>query len=104
LKPESSVVARRVGGRDLKKEPRQVTGAKLLRNRVRTPSMKRYGWCAARAYHDFEGFWSIPKRGVMGSFHKGQHKKISRRTSRSFSSATNNRENADIFGTAIEES
>jgi transposase-like protein len=47
-----------------------------------------------------EGFWSIFKRGVMGTFHKMSAKYIPLYVAE-FQFRYNNRENADIFGTAI---
>ena len=44
-----------------------------------------------------EGFWSIFKRGVVGTFHKMSRKYIPLYVAEFY----NNRENADIFGTAI---
>jgi len=48
-----------------------------------------------------EGFWSIFKRGVMGTFHKMSAKYMPLYVAE-FQFRYNNRENADIFGTAIE--
>jgi hypothetical protein len=47
-----------------------------------------------------EGFWSIFKRGVVGTFHKMSRKYLPLYVA-AFQFRYNNRENADIFGTAI---
>jgi len=47
-----------------------------------------------------EGFWSILKRGVVGTFHKVSAKYLPLYVAE-FQFRYNNRENADIFGTAI---
>jgi hypothetical protein len=47
-----------------------------------------------------EGFWSILKRGVVGTFHKVSKKYMPLYVAE-FQFRYNNRENADIFGTAI---
>ncbi len=47
-----------------------------------------------------EGFWSLMKRGVVGSFHKVS-KKYMRLYVAEFQFRYNNRHNPDIFGTAI---
>ena len=47
-----------------------------------------------------EGFWSIIKRGVVGTFHKVSRKYLPLYVAE-FQFRYNNRENADIFGTAI---
>ncbi|HVA18327.1 MAG TPA: IS1595 family transposase [Candidatus Dormibacteraeota bacterium] len=47
-----------------------------------------------------EGFWSIFKRGIVGSFHKGSAKYLPLYVAE-FQFRYNNRMNADIFGTAI---
>jgi hypothetical protein len=47
-----------------------------------------------------EGFWSIFKRGIVGSFHKMSAKYMPLYVAE-FQFRYNNRENADIFGTAI---
>src|SRR5262249_61350126 len=47
-----------------------------------------------------EGFWSLIKRGVMGTFHKVSRKYLPLYVAE-FQFRYNNRENADIFGTAI---
>lgn len=48
-----------------------------------------------------EGFWSIFKRGIVGSFHKVSRKYLPLYIAE-FQFRYNNRFNADIFGTAIE--
>jgi len=47
-----------------------------------------------------EGFWSIIKRGVVGTFHKVSKKYLPLYVAE-FQFRYNNRMNADIFGTAI---
>ncbi len=47
-----------------------------------------------------EGFWSIVKRGVIGTFHKVSRKYLQLYVNE-FEFRYNNRKNADIFGTAI---
>jgi hypothetical protein len=46
------------------------------------------------------GFWSILKRGIMGSLHKVSHKYLPLYVAEC-QFRYNNRDNADIFGTAI---
>ncbi|WP_334403112.1 transposase [Bradyrhizobium sp. AZCC 2289] len=59
--------------------------------------------CVVRAAHTntLEGFWSIFKRSIVGSYHK-----VSRKYLPLYVAETqfkyNNRRNEDIFGTAIE--
>jgi IS1 family transposase len=48
-----------------------------------------------------EGFWSIFKRGIVGSYHKVSKKYLPLYVAE-FEFRYNNRHNADIFGTAIE--
>jgi hypothetical protein len=48
-----------------------------------------------------EGFWSILKRGVIGTYHKVSAKYLGFYVAE-FQFRYNNRDNADIFGTAIE--
>lgn len=47
-----------------------------------------------------EGFWSIVKRGIIGTFHKVSHKYLPLYVNE-FEFRYNNRHNADIFGAAI---
>jgi transposase-like protein len=47
-----------------------------------------------------EGFWSLVKRGMVGTFHKVSKKYLPLYVAE-FQFRYNNRENADIFGTAI---
>jgi hypothetical protein len=47
-----------------------------------------------------EGFWSIFKRGVVGTFHKVSRKYMALYVAE-FQFRYNNRKNSDIFGTAI---
>jgi transposase-like protein len=47
-----------------------------------------------------EGFWSILKRGIMGSYHKVSRKYLPLYVAE-FQFRYNNRSNPDIFGTAI---
>ena len=47
-----------------------------------------------------EGFWSLVKRGMIGTFHKVSHKYLPLYVAE-FQFRYNNRENPDIFGTAI---
>jgi hypothetical protein len=62
---------------------------------------------AARRYvvgavhtNTIEGFWSIFKRGIVGSYHKVSRKYMALYVAE-FQFRYNNRVNADIFGTAI---
>jgi len=48
-----------------------------------------------------EGFWSIFKRGIVGSYHKVSRKYLALYVA-GFQFRYNNRVNDDIFGTAIE--
>jgi len=64
-------------------------------------------WHAAHRYvigavhtNTIEGFWSIFKRGIVGSFHKVSRKYMALYVAE-FQFRYNNRFNADIFGTAI---
>jgi len=47
-----------------------------------------------------EGFWSMLKRGIMGSYHKVSRKYLPLYIAE-FQLRYNNRENPDIFGEAI---
>ena len=47
-----------------------------------------------------EGFWSLVKRGIVGSFHKVSRKHLPLYVAE-FQFRYNNRNNPDIFGTAI---
>ena len=47
-----------------------------------------------------EGFWSLVKRGMIGTFHKVSHKYLPLYVAE-FQFRYNNRENEDIFGEAI---
>jgi transposase-like protein len=47
-----------------------------------------------------EGFWSLVKRGIMGTFHKVSKKYLPLYVNE-FQFRYNNRENEDIFGTAV---
>lgn len=65
-------------------------------------------WHAAKQYvvgavhtNTIEGFWSIFKRGIVGSFHKVSAKYMPLYVAE-FQFRYNNRFNTDIFGTAIE--
>ena len=55
---------------------------------------------SARSTNTIEGFWSIFKRGVVGTFHRVSAKYLPLYVAE-FQFRYNNRENADIFGTAI---
>ena len=61
-----------------------------------------YGQYVVGAIHTntIEGFWSIFKRGVVGTFHKVSAKYLPLYVAE-FQFRYNNRENADIFGEAI---
>ena len=50
--------------------------------------------------NSIEGFWSILKRGVVGTFHKISEKYLPLYVAE-FQFRYNNRDNPDIFGTAI---
>lgn len=56
--------------------------------------------CGAVHTNTIEGFWSIFKRGIIGTFHKVSKKYLQLYVNE-FQFRYNNRMNADIFGTAI---
>lgn len=56
--------------------------------------------CGAVHTNTIEGFWSIVKRGIVGTFHKVSKKYLPLYVNE-FEFRYNNRENADIFGAAI---
>jgi hypothetical protein len=56
--------------------------------------------CGAIHTNTIEGFWSIVKRGIVGTFHKVS-KKYQHPYPNEFELRYNNRINADIFGAAI---
>ena len=56
--------------------------------------------CGAVHTQTIEGFWSIFKRGVIGTFHKVSRKYLPLYVAE-FQFRYNNRMNADIFGTAV---
>jgi transposase-like protein len=62
----------------------------------------RIGQYVAGVVHTqtIEGFWSLIKRGMVGTFHKVSKKYLALYVAE-FQFRYNNRENADIFGTAI---
>jgi hypothetical protein len=62
--------------------------------------MKRLHAVGAVHTNTIEGFWSLIKRGIMGSFHKVSKKYLPLYVAE-FQFRYNNRDNADIFGTAI---
>src|SRR5216683_2063319 len=67
-------------------------------------AVQRKGKVVTRAIHTntIEGFWSIFKRGVVGTFHKVSAKYLPLYVAE-FQFRYNNRDNADIFGEAIRE-
>ena len=56
--------------------------------------------CGAIHTNTIEGFWSIIKRGIIGTFHKVSKKYLPLYVNE-FQFRYNNRNNADIFGAAI---
>ena len=62
--------------------------------------LNKYGVAGVVHTNTIEGFWSLIKRGIMGSFHKVSHKYLPLYVAE-FQFRYNNRENRDIFGTAI---
>jgi hypothetical protein len=76
--------------------------AALEERRCRRPPQvrrRRHVVCALRT-NTIEGFWSLIKRGVMGSYHKVSRKYLPLYVAE-FQFRYNNRLNADIFGEAI---
>jgi hypothetical protein len=63
---------------------------------------KRYAYASVGAVHNntIEGFWSIFKRGVIGTFHKVSEKYLPLYVAE-FQFRYDNRHNADIFSKAI---
>ncbi len=61
----------------------------------------RHGVVGAIHTNTIEGFWSLIKRGIVGSFHKVSRKYLHLYVAE-FQFRYNNRHNEDIFGTAIE--
>ena len=74
-----------------------------LEKNIRTPLLITPGQYVIGAIHTntIEGFWSLIKRGCVGTFHKVSKKYLPLYVAE-FQFRYNNRENADIFGTAIE--
>jgi transposase-like protein len=67
-----------------------------------TISHRRHQYVVGAVHtNTIEGFWSIFKRGVVGTFHKVSAKYLPLYVAE-FQFRYNNRANADIFGTAIE--
>jgi transposase-like protein len=60
----------------------------------------RQGIVGAIHTNTIEGFWSLIKRGIIGSYHRVSRKYLPLYVAE-FQFRYNNRENADIFGTAI---
>jgi IS1 family transposase len=56
--------------------------------------------CGAINTQTIEGFWSLVKRGVIGTFHKVSHKYLPLYVAE-FEFRYNNRDNPDIFGAAV---
>ncbi len=67
--------------------------------RPRLPSWRRV-LVGAIHTQTIEGFWSIFKRGIVGTFHKMSRKYMPLYVAE-FQFRYNNRENTDIFGTPI---
>ena len=81
-------------------------------NRAYSRLKRRYPHGVVRHAHDeyvigaihtntIEGFWSLIKRGMIGTYHRVSKKYLPLYVAE-FQFRYNNRENADIFGTAIE--
>lgn len=70
-------------------------------NRATVEHQKRQYVVGAVHTNTIEGFWSIFKRGIVGSFHKVSTKYLPLYVAE-FQFRYNNRFNADIFGSAIE--
>ena len=62
----------------------------------------RIGQYVVGAVHTqtIQGFWSLVKRGMVGTFHKVSKKYLAPDVAE-FQFRYNNRDNADIFGTAV---
>jgi len=80
-------------------ESRLYTGLDEYNHHSVNHSARRYVVGAVHT-NTIEGFWSIFKRGVVGSFHKVSRKYLALYVAE-FQFRYNNRENSDIFGTAI---
>jgi ISXO2-like transposase domain/Transposase zinc-ribbon domain len=118
VRRKGSVVARAL--QSITKENAEAFVREVVSNKVSllaTDESKVYGgltdyphemaWHAAHRYvigavhtNTIEGFWSIFKRGVVGSFHKVSRKYLPLYVAE-FQFRYNNRNNPDIFGTAI---
>ena len=66
---------------------------------LRNHSKRKYVVGAVHT-NTIEGFWSLIKRGVMGSYHKVSKKYLPLYVAE-FQFRYNNRHNADIFGAAV---
>jgi hypothetical protein len=120
VRRKGSVVARVL--QSVTKEDAEAFVREVVSNRVSllaTDESKVYGgltdyphkmaWHAAHRYvigavhtNTIEGFWSIFKRGLVGSYHKVSRKYLPLYVAE-FQFRYNNRENPDIFGTAIKQ-
>ncbi|MGO9771437.1 MAG: transposase [Roseiarcus sp.] len=91
-RPANIAARRRIGER---RNQRPVTQIICLRQGAQhTP-------CPRNPVPVIEGFWSLIKRGMIGTFHKVSKKYLPLYVAE-FQFRYNNRLNADIFGTAIE--